>query len=129
MGPLDQLQGDIQKDEALYGRRQGDILARQEQISADRENTLAPMEQSISQDIAQPLPQRQKVDIPDYKPQPLIPAKDYEGLSYGLIAMAMIGGVASKGDWLGVGSPDGWLCTRMSAVAESSSARLTTSRG
>src|SRR5262245_21933246 len=29
----------------------------------------------------------------------------------------------------GVGSPDGWLCTRMMAVAESSSARLTTSRG
>ncbi len=29
----------------------------------------------------------------------------------------------------GVGSPEGWLCTRTSAVADSSSARLTTSRG
>src|SRR5215472_4587354 len=29
----------------------------------------------------------------------------------------------------GGGSPEGWLCTRMTAVAESSSARLTTSRG
>ncbi len=29
----------------------------------------------------------------------------------------------------GVGSPEGWLCTRISAVADSSSARLITSRG
>ena len=29
----------------------------------------------------------------------------------------------------GVGSPEGWLCTSTMAVAESSSARLTTSRG
>ena len=28
----------------------------------------------------------------------------------------------------GVGSPEGWLCTRISADAPSSSARLTTSR-
>ncbi len=103
MGPFDQLQGDIQKDEALYGRRQGDLVGRQEQIAADREKTLAPMEQKLSQDIAQPLPERPKTQLPEFKPQPLIPAKDYESLSYGLIAMAMIGGVASKGNWLGVG--------------------------
>ncbi len=29
----------------------------------------------------------------------------------------------------GLGSPEGWLCARISAVAESSSARFTTSRG
>ena len=37
--------------------------------------------------------------------------------------------VMSMSAWLGVGSPEGWLCTRMTAEALSSSARFATSRG
>jgi hypothetical protein len=42
---------------------------------------------------------------------------------------SMISFVISMSARDGVGSPEGWLWTRMMAVAESSSARLTTSRG
>lgn len=41
-------------------------------------------------------------DLPQPPSKPLIDAKQYEGLSWGLLAMAMIGGIASKGDWMGV---------------------------
>lgn len=40
--------------------------------------------------------------IPDFKPQPPVDAKEYQGLSYALIGLAMIGGIKSKGNWLGV---------------------------
>jgi hypothetical protein len=44
-------------------------------------------------------------------------------------ATATIAWVISMSAREGVGSPEGWLWIRMMAVAESSSARLTTSRG
>ena len=40
------------------------------------------------------------------------------------LAVSMIVFVISMSARDGVGSPDGWLCTRMIAVADSSSARL-----
>src|SRR5262249_19251176 len=44
-------------------------------------------------------------------------------------AMSMIALVIWISACDGVGSPGGWLCTRISAVADNSSARLITSRG
>jgi hypothetical protein len=68
------------------------------------------MEQQLSERIAEPDPVRPKVELPTFEKKPLVDAKEYETLSYGLIAMAMIGGVASKGNWLAVGaSLDGAL--------------------
>ncbi len=45
------------------------------------------------------------------------------------LAMSMIALVIWMSAFDGVGSPEGWLCTRISAVADNSSARLITSRG
>jgi len=100
---LDQMGADITRDEGLYTGKVNALTDKSTQIGAAREATLAPMEATIQKQLAEPMPERQKVDIPQFKPQPIIDSKDYEKLSYGLIAMAMIGGVASKGKWLEVG--------------------------
>lgn len=101
--PLARMGQDIARDEQLYTRRSGDLAAKSAAIAAGREETLAPMEKSMTAALGEPYPERKKVEIPQFKPEPVIDAKDYEKLSYGLIAMAMIGGVASKGKWLEVG--------------------------
>jgi hypothetical protein len=99
-----EMRTDIAKDEGIFTQRQSNVLDKQTQIAAEREKTLGPMEQSISEQLAEPPPQRQRVEIPQFEKKPLIDAKEYETLSYGLIAMALIGGAASKGNWLGVGA-------------------------
>lgn len=95
---------EIARDELVYNRRSTDLAGKSAEISAQREAVLAPMEQKLSQELAEPVPQRPKTEIPQFKPKPIIDAKEYESLSYGLIAMAMIGGVASQGKWLEVGA-------------------------
>lgn len=95
---------EIARDEQLYTRRSSDLADKQTASFAEREKVLAPMEADLQARMAEPTPTRPKTEIPQFKPQPVIDAKDYEALSYGLIAMAMIGGVASQGKWLEVGS-------------------------
>lgn len=94
---------DIARDEAIYTQRAGDIAAKSTDIAGQREATLGPLEKQLTDKLAEPYPERPKTAVPEFKPQPIIDAKDYEQLSYGLIAMAMIGGIASKGKWLEVG--------------------------
>ena len=45
-----------------------------------------------------------KADLPPVPQKPTIDTKDFEQFSYALIGLALIGGVASHGDWLGVSS-------------------------
>lgn len=101
---ISRMGSEIARDEQLYTRRSTDLAATEAATGVEREKVLAPMEADLQARMAEPSPQREKVDIPQFKPQPIIDAKDYEALSYGLIAMAMIGGVASKGKWLEVGN-------------------------
>lgn len=101
---ISRMGSEIARDEQLYTRRSGDIADKTAAIGAEREKVLAPMEADLQARMAEPTPQRPKTEIPQFKPQPVIDAKDYEALSYGLIAMAMIGGVASQGKWLEVGN-------------------------
>lgn len=100
---VEQMSQDIIRDEGMLSERQSQLFDRQAKIGEEREKTLAPMEQAITQKLGEPMPERQKVDVPQFQPKPIVDAKEYENLSYGLIAMAMIGGVASKGKWLEVG--------------------------
>jgi len=95
---------EIATDEQLFNRRSSDLAGKSAQIGAEREKVLAPMEAALTKQIGEPDPIRPKTEIPQFKPQPIIDAKQYETLSYGLLAMAMIGGVASQGKWLEVGS-------------------------
>lgn len=100
---VEQMSQDIMRDEGVLSQRQGQLLDRQTKIGAEREKTLGPMEEAITQRLNEPYPERPKSEIPQFKPEPIVDAKQYEQLSYGLIAMAMLGGVASKGKWLEVG--------------------------
>lgn len=102
--PLDRMAEDIARDEGIYTRRSEELASTQRQISEGREKTLAPLEQQLTDRLAEPSPQRPKTEIPQFQPKPVIDAKEYEALSYGLIAFAMIGGVASQGKWLEVGA-------------------------
>ena len=45
------------------------------------------------------------------------------------VQAAMTRAVMVMSSRLGVGSPEGWLCTKMTALASSSNARFATSRG
>lgn len=71
---------------------------------ADKQNAeMKPLEAGVEHMVDTPLPERTPVDMPqppDLKK--LVDPKEYEGLSYALIGMALIGGAVSKGNWLGV---------------------------
>lgn len=97
---LDERSADVSKQIAGVGD--------QMQASATaRSAATEPLLQGVAQaqgDAAQFIERRQagRPVIPDFKPQPPVDAKEFQGLSYALIGMAMIGGAVSKGNWLGV---------------------------
>jgi hypothetical protein len=94
----------ITQQEQQLGERYGELSGRMEKTAEEREKTLAPMEAELQKQIAEPYPTRPHTELPQFKPEPIVNAKEYEALSYGLLAMAMLGGVASQGRWLEVGS-------------------------
>lgn len=102
--PVAGMAADIARDEQKIVGREAALADTQAKTAAARDATLAPMEGQITAELGKPVPERPKSQIPTFKPEPVIDAKEYEQLSYGLIAFAMIGGVASKGKWLEVGS-------------------------
>lgn len=80
-------------------------LQQAQQLTAqERESVLQPMERGLSDTMSQPSPTRpESPGIPEYKPYQMEP-QQYEKLSYQLLAMALIGGVTSHGNWMGVSS-------------------------
>jgi hypothetical protein len=104
--PQDQLFQDRTQDVKSAADRQAALDAQRDKTGAAREAELAPMESSVNKEIAglsavKPPP---KTELPTYQPKPPVDAKDYQNLSMGLIAMALIGGIASKGNWMGASS-------------------------
>lgn len=106
--PLD-TQGELARlDQANVG-----VDTQQHQLTADiaksgegRQAETAPLLKQVGDtqgEQAQFLERRQggRPVIPEFKAQPPVSAKEYEGLSFALIGMAMVGGLASKGNWLG----------------------------
>lgn len=67
---------------------------------------LQPMEAALDQSMTAPQPVRQQVAMPKPPDEAKlkIDPKEYEGLSMALIGMALVGGVASHGNWLGASS-------------------------
>jgi hypothetical protein len=97
---LDERSADVSKQIAGVGdQMQASAAAR----AAATDPLLKGVEQAQG-DAAQFVERRQagRPQIPDFKPQPPVDAKEFQGLSYALIGMAMIGGAVSKGNWLGV---------------------------
>ena len=79
---------------------------------------------STANDNALNQPQPLQARVPLLADDDVVVHRDAEGFATSMICWVI---------WMsardGVGSPEGWLCTRITAVADSSSARLTTSRG
>lgn len=93
-------------EESAVAERQGSQDQARRLMETTRESELAPAETSAAQAIDQPAPTAPRhVEYPEYQPKPVVNAKDYEGLGMALLGMALIGGAASKGNWLGVMAP------------------------
>jgi hypothetical protein len=101
--PADQLMLDRTQDIKTAGDRQSALDAQRTASSGAREKELAPMESAVNKEISglSSIKPPKQTPLPTYEPKPLIDAKEYQGLSLGLISMALIGGIASKGNWMG----------------------------
>jgi hypothetical protein len=99
----DQLFQDRTQDVKTAAERQTALDTQREKTGAAANAELAPMESGVNKEIAglsKMQPPKQE-PLPTYQPKPPVDAKEYQQLSMGLIAMALIGGVASKGNWMG----------------------------
>jgi hypothetical protein len=100
---LDQQQQNLLVEEQHVTGKQTDLNTRQAASFGARDAELKPQEAALSSALAEPTPQRKETPgIPEFKPQPIVDAKEFQSLSYALLGMALIGGAASKGNWLGV---------------------------
>lgn len=100
---------DTSADLAALDTRSTDLAGQQktlaEQSAANAQAkgaAQAPVVDKMNAAINQPMPQLEKTPLPEYKPQPIVNPKEFEGFGSMLVAMAMIGGAASRGNWLGV---------------------------
>jgi hypothetical protein len=101
--PADQLGQDRSVGVAQAAQRQTALDATRQASGAAREKELQPLEQKVSTgiDSLQSMTPPPKAALPTYEPKPLVDPKEYQQLSMGLIGMALIGGIASKGNWMG----------------------------
>lgn len=105
-------------------KRQAALDTTRQTSFAQRESELRPHEAALNTELQQPSPVKAETPpLPDFKPQPIVDAKEYNELSMGLIGMALIGGAVSKGNWLGVsatlnGALDGYLKGNKEAAAK-----------
>jgi hypothetical protein len=105
-------------------KRQAALDTAKKTSFAQRESELRPHEAALNTELQQPSPVKAETPpLPDFKPQPIVDAKEYNELSMGLIGMALIGGAVSKGNWLGVsatlnGALDGYLKGNKEAAAK-----------
>ena len=105
---IDQLVKDRQRDATQANTRQAALDKTRTDTAAAEDKELAPLEAKTSTAITDLQTAEQAkppaFDPPKYEPKPLIDGKDFQGLSMGLIAMALAGGIASRGNWMGVAS-------------------------
>lgn len=92
--------------EAAVDTQQQAVTQTMEKSAVGREAETTPLLKQVGDiqgEQSQFLERRQAgmPQIPEFKPQPPISSKEFEGLSFALIGMAMVGGLASRGNWLG----------------------------
>lgn len=99
-------QKQIDAEAATAVSRQTALDATQQAENSRNDTVMSAMETDMTRAMDQSMPAR---PAPAELPKPpdvtkLVDRKDYEGLAFALLGMAMIGGVASRGNWLGVSS-------------------------
>jgi hypothetical protein len=96
----------LDAQEAQAARRQSALAETQKTEAASYDSEVRPIEDALSKLMSEPLPP--PPDAPKLPPPPdirqMVNPKEYEGLSFALIGMALIGGAASHGNWLGASS-------------------------
>jgi hypothetical protein len=101
-----QRQAQIDNLDSQVTSRQNAIDTGLTQNAQAKQTALAPLEEAAKSGISEEqklLEQQPKSEpLPRWQPQPIINEQDFHGLAFGLIGMAMIGGLVSKGNWLGV---------------------------
>lgn len=97
---------DRERDVKAAQQRQGRLDQTRDATAAAQNRELAPLEDKVQKTQAelQQLTPPKPTELPEWKPKPVIDAKDYQSFSTALIGMAVMGGVVSKGNWLGVSS-------------------------
>ncbi len=101
---LSALRADREREDRTADARQAALdKTRDVRVGAEQKE-LAPLESRASalEGELQTLTPPKPTELPEWKPRPIIERKDYERFAWQLLAMAAIGGVASKGNWLGV---------------------------
>lgn len=85
--------------------RQAALDAKQQAGAAAYEREAAPIEKTLSAEMAQPLPTPPQATATMAPPDvsKIVDRKQYEGLSFALLGMALIGGAVSHGNWLAAG--------------------------
>src|ERR1700722_1081183 len=101
--PAENLFQDRTQDVKTATERQAALDTQREKTGAAANAELAPMEAGVKKEIAalSKIQPPKPTPLPEYQPKPPVDAKEYQQLSMGLIAMALIGGIASKGNWMG----------------------------
>jgi hypothetical protein len=108
--PLDAATTQIQQDRDTRvsdaTARQGALDARRAALPDTEEREMAPLEAKASamQTDIQGLQPPKPTQPEPWKGKPPIDAKDYQQFSWAILGMALIGGAASRGNWLGVSS-------------------------
>lgn len=109
--PADTIAPKINTELESLGRREQQVTQQLTDLStqdasraASHEAVLRPQEDVLTQQMSAPMPQRQVMAMPKPPGKLSIDPKEYEGLSYALIGMALVGGAVSHGNWLGVSS-------------------------
>jgi hypothetical protein len=103
--PVDQLTQDRSTDVAQAAQRQTALDTQRKSVSGADESAITTAQGKVDaatadfDKTAASRPQQQP--LPEYQPKPLVDPKEYQQLSMGLTAMALIGGIASKGNWMG----------------------------
>lgn len=113
---ISRLTQDRNRDEAAARQRQEQLDKLRTATSTQEEKELKPLEDTAGKlegDLQQLQPPK-PTQLPEWKPKPIVDEKDFSNFSMGLIAMALVGGAVSRGNWLGVasslnGALDGYL--------------------
>lgn len=88
---------------SLASQQQG-IAQQQMKNAQERGVAQQPVTDKMNAAIDKPIPEYKSQPLPEYKPQPIVDPKQFQDFGSMLLAMAAIGGAASKGNWLGVSS-------------------------
>lgn len=96
---VDTQKAEIGAAEQQLDQRWTDYRAKAASFYGDAEHEALKNVEELQRAQAQPVPELQHVELPKFENKPPIDPQEFQQLSYALLAMSLIGGAASKGNW------------------------------